>query len=206
VPRDRLGLDFAIRRWRESFERTVESLAATVAFRDPYTAGHQRRVAKLAGAITVAMQLPREQAHGVVLAAHIHDVGKLAVPLEILIKPGQLSELEFALMRTHSQSGYDIVRYIDFPWPIATAILQHHERLDGSGYPHGVKDREISLEAKVLAVADVVEAMSSHRPYRPGLGLDAALAEVMVNRGRLYDEAAVDACIAVCREQGFAFE
>jgi putative two-component system response regulator len=204
--RDRSELDFAIRRWRESLEQTVEALAATIALRDPYTARHQRRVAKLAGAIAIAMQLPREQAHGLVLAAHIHDVGKLAVPLEILIKPAQLSELEFALMRTHSQSGSDIVRYIDFPWPVAAAILQHHERLDGSGYPHGIAGAAMLTEAKILAVADVVEAMSSDRPYRRGLGIDAALAEMMENRGRLYDEAAVEACFSLFREEGFQFE
>lgn len=183
----------------------IEAIVATVEARDPYTAGHERRVAILAGAIAREMGLPDETVHGITLAASIHDLGKIRVPAEILSKPGSLNSIEFELVKGHAQTGYDIIKDIQFPQPIAQMVLQHHERLDGSGYPQGLKNRQILLESKILAVADVVEAMSSHRPYRPGLGLDAALEEIIQHRGTLYDPAVVDSCVALFREKDFSF-
>ncbi|TXT35290.1 MAG: hypothetical protein FD135_5001 [Comamonadaceae bacterium] len=171
--------------------------------RDPYTAGHQRRVSELATRIAREMGLPDEQAIGIQLAAAIHDLGKIRIPAEILSKPGRLSSIEFQLMQTHAQAGYDILKDVAFPWPIATIILQHHERLDGSGYPQGLKEDQILLESKIVAVADVVEAMSSHRPYRPSLGIDMALDEIERNRGTHYAPEVVDVCIKLFREQGY---
>jgi len=188
---------------RESLEQSIETIADTVEARDPYTAGHQRRVAELATAIAQEMGLPEDQTHGIHLAAIIHDLGKIHVPAEILSKPGRLSEIEYALIKQHPQEGYDILKDVKFPWPIADIILQHHERLDGSGYPQGLKGDGILLEARIMAVADVVEAMSSHRPYRPGLGIDAALAEIIRMRGTYYDVQAVDACVALFREKNY---
>ncbi|MDD5179813.1 MAG: PAS domain S-box protein [Gallionellaceae bacterium] len=184
---------------------TIQAIAAMVEMRDPYTAGHQRRVADLAAAIAVAMGLPEEQVRGLHLAGTIHDLGKIQTPAEILSKPGKLSASEFSLIKDHPQNGYEILKDIEFPWPIAQMVLQHHEKLDGSGYPQGLKGNEILLEAKIMTVADVVEAMSSHRPYRPGLGLEAALAEIAKGRGTHYDPDAVDACIKLFKEAGFVF-
>jgi PAS domain S-box-containing protein len=186
--------------------QTIEAIAATVEARDPYTAGHQQRVAVLASAIARQMGLSGEAIHGVSLAASIHDLGKIRIPAEILSKPGRLNSIEYELVKGHVQTGFDIIKDIQFPLPIAQMVLQHHERLDGSGYPQGLKDGQIQLEAKILAVADVVEAMSSHRPYRPGLGLDAALDEIAKYRGTLYEPAVVDSCIAVFREHKFEFD
>jgi len=173
--------------------------------RDPYTAGHQRRVAELASAIAKEMRLPKEKIEGIHMAGLIHDIGKIAVPAEILSKPSKLSKMEMDLIKAHSQVGYELLKEIDFPWPVANIVLQHHERLDGVGYPQGLKGDEILLEARILAVADVVEAMASHRPYRPALGLDAALDEIKQGKGKLYEPAAVDACL-VLFEKGFTFE
>ena len=139
------------------------------------------------------------------MAGVVHDVGKIRVPAEILTKPGRLTELEFAIIKEHSQNGYEILKAIDFPWPIAQIVLQHHERLDGSGYPQALTSNQILFEAKIIAVADVVESMVSHRPYRPGLGLDMALGEIELNKGKLYDPGVVDACITIFRERGFNF-
>ena len=189
-----------------SLMQTIEAIAATVEARDPYTAGHQRRVAVLARAIALEMGLSDNKIRGLYLAATIHDLGKISIPVEILSKPTKLSKFEFDLVKTHSQIGYDIIKDAQFPWPIAQIVLQHHERLDGSGYPQHLKGEQMQSEAKILAVADVVEAMSSNRPYRPGLGLDAALEEVAAQRGVLYDPAAVDSCIALFREKKFDFE
>jgi PAS domain S-box-containing protein len=186
--------------------QTIEAIAATVEARDPYTAGHQQRVALLASAIAREMGLSSEIVHGISLAASIHDLGKIRVPAEILSKPGRLNQIEYELVKGHSQTGYDIIKHIQFPLPIAQMVLQHHERLDGSGYPQGLKDGQILLEARILAVADVVEAMSSHRPYRPGLGADAALQEITDHRGVYYDPVVVDNCIALFREKKFDFE
>ncbi len=190
---------------RKGLEDTIRAVAATVEMRDPYTAGHQRRVANLASAIAREMGLADERVRGIYLAGIVHDLGKIHIPAEILSKPGRLSDNEFGLIRTHPQVGHDILKDIEFPWPIASMVLQHHERLDGSGYPQGLQDDAILLEARILAVADVIEAMSSHRPYRPGLGTDKALAEIKGRRGTLYDPLVVDACIKVFQEQAFVF-
>ncbi len=194
------------RRWQTSLEATVGAIANTVEMRDPYTAGHQQRVARLAVAMARELGLSEHQTQGLYLAGIIHDVGKINIPAEILNKPGKLSNIELQLIHTHAQSGYDIIKGVDFPWPIAEMVRQHHERLDGSGYPQGMKGEAILPEAKILAVADVVEAMMSHRPYRAALGIEAALAEIEKGRGRVYEPAAVDACIALFRQKGFSFE
>ncbi len=191
---------------QDSLENTVRAIASIVEMRDPYTAGHQIRVADLAVAIARQMGLPAEQTHGVHLAGVVHDLGKIKIPSEILSKPGRITDIEHSLIKIHSQAGYDILKGIDFPWPIAQMVLQHHERLDGSGYPQGLKGGQIILEARILSVADVVEAMSSHRPYRPGLGVEAALAEITRQRGSHFEPAVVDACLALFREQGYSFK
>ncbi len=183
--------------------QSIEAIAATVEARDLYTAGHQRRVAVLASAIAHEMGLPDDKIRGLYLAATIHDLGKIRIPAEILSKPGALNPVEFELIKTHPQTGYDIIKDVKFPWPIAQMVLQHHERLDGGGYPQRLPGEQMLVEAKILAVADVVEAMSSHRPYRPGLGLDVALAEITKQRGVLYDAEVVDSCIALFREKKF---
>ena len=195
----------AVRQLYDSLEDTVGAIASTIEMRDPYTAGHQRRVAKLAATIAGEMGLPQDQARGIFLAGLIHDVGKIHIPAEILSKPGKLTALEMQFIQTHAQAGYDIIKGVEFPWPIAEAVLQHHERLDGSGYPRGLVAEAVIVEARILAVADVTEAIMAHRPYRPALGLDAALAEIESGKGRLYDPAAVDACIVLFRNKGFAF-
>jgi len=193
-------------RWRTSLEATVGAIANTVEMRDPYTSGHQQRVARLAVAMARQMALPEHQIQGLYLAGIIHDVGKINIPSEILNKPGKISKLEYQLIQGHAEAGYDIVKGVDFPWPIADMVRQHHERRDGSGYPQGLKGEAILLEARIISVADVVEAMMSHRPYRPALGIDAALAEIENGKGGLYDPEAVDACIALFRRHGFGFE
>lgn len=204
--RDRAKAEEATRRWEASLESTIGAIASTVDMRDPYTAGHQQRVARLAAAIARGLGLPEDQIRGLYLAGVIHDVGKVVTPAEILNKPGKLSSLEFQLIQAHAQAGYDIIKGVNFLWPIAEMVRQHHERLDGSGYPRGLKGEEILREARILAVADVVEAMMSHRPYRPALGLGPALAEIEKGRGRVYDAAAVDACLKLFREKSFRFE
>lgn len=189
---------------RKTLLDIITAMSATVELRDPYTAGHQRRVAHLASAIARDMKMPEEQIEGLNLACLVHDFGKIKVPSEILTKPGHLDDLEFSLIKQHCQIGYEILKPLDFPWPIAQIVLQHHERLDGTGYPHGLKDGEILLEAKVLGVADVVEAMVSHRPYRAALGVDAALEEITRYRSVRFDAAVVDACVKLFREQGYS--
>ncbi len=184
----------------------IQAMTLTVESRDPYTAGHQRRVADLARAIADEMQLPKEQAYGIRIAGVIHDIGKISIAAEILSKPGRLSKALFDLIKTHPQVGYDILKTIEFPWPIAKIVLQHQERLDGSGYPAGLSGEDILLEARVLAVADVVEAMTFQRPYRPALGIDKALEEISENRGILYDPAVADACLKLFKNKGFSFE
>jgi PAS domain S-box-containing protein/putative nucleotidyltransferase with HDIG domain len=193
----------SVEKIRKAMEGAVQALAATVEMRDPYTAGHQRRVADLARAMAEEMGLGEERVVCVHLAARIHDIGKIYVPAEILSKPARLNKSEFEIIQTHPQVGFDILKTVEFPWPIASIIVQHHERMDGSGYPAGLSGDEILVEARIMAVADVVEAMASHRPYRPALGIDAALDEVERNRGKLYDAEAVDACLKVFREKGF---
>ncbi len=188
---------------QQSLEQSIQTIAATVEARDPYTAGHQQRVGKLATAIARELGLPDEQINGIHLAAIIHDLGKIQVPAEILSKPGKITDIEYQLIKQHPQAGYDILKDVKFPWPIADIVLQHHERLDGSGYPQGLKGDAILLEARIIAVADVVEAMSSHRPYRPGLGIDIALDEIIRMRGTYFDPQVVDACVALFREKGY---
>ncbi|MGC9977176.1 MAG: PAS domain S-box protein, partial [Syntrophales bacterium] len=183
----------AVERIRKALGATVQAIAVTVETRDPYTAGHQRRVTDLARAITTEMNLPIDMIDGIRMAAAIHDIGKISVPAEILSKPTNLTDLELGIIKTHSQSGYDILKDIDFPWPIARMVLEHHERMNGSGYPNGLTGDNILMESRILAVADVVESMASHRPYRPSLGTEAALEEIEKNRGTLYDNAVADA-------------
>lgn len=191
---------------RKALAAIIQVLEQTVEIRDPYTAGHQRRVADLARTIAEKMELSPDLIDGIRIAGIIHDIGKIYVPAEILSKPRRLSQIEFNLIKTHSQVGYDVLKAIDFPWPVAKIILQHHERIDGSGYPHNLSGDEIMLEARILGVADVVEAMASHRPYRPALGVEAALEEIYKNRGVLYEPEVVDACISVFRSESFTFQ
>ena len=184
----------------------VITMGKIVEMKDPYTAGHQLQVARLAAAMAELMGLTPQQVENIKTTAAVHDIGKIYIPSDILAKPGKLNQLEISIIRTHAQGSYDILKNIDFPGPIAAIALQHHERLDGSGYPNKLKGPDISVEARILAVADVVEAMSSHRPYRPSLGIDAALEEIISNRGLLYDADAVDACVKLIREKGFKLE
>lgn len=189
--------------YRRMLEQTVQAIALTVEKRDPYTAGHQTRVAHLAANIARHMRMPPDQLEGLRLGATIHDIGKIWLPAEILSRPGRLNETEFAMVKTHPDIGWEIVQQIDFPWPVAEMIRQHHERPDGSGYPMGLKGDEIILEARILAVADVVEAMASHRPYRPARGIDLALAEIRQGAGRLYDVDIVEACLYLFEQGGY---
>ncbi|MDQ7836002.1 MAG: response regulator [Humidesulfovibrio sp.] len=191
---------------RTAFRQTVRALASMAEKRDPYTAGHQQRVARLACAIGGEMGLPADSLEGLEVSGTLHDVGKVYVPAEILSKPARLSHMEMGIMKSHSEVGFEILREVNFPWPVARTVLEHHERLDGSGYPGGLKGTEISLEARILAVADVVEAMSSHRPYRAALGLPLALEEIKAGRGKVYDPEVVDACLALLNRGGFTFE
>jgi len=191
---------------RKAMQGIIHVMVLTIESRDPYTAGHQHRVTLLASTLAQEMGLSEKDVEGVKMASLIHDLGKISVPSEILSKPGKLTEIEFNLVKTHPQSGYEILKNITLPWPIAQIVLQHHERLDGSGYPLGLKDKEILLEAKIIGVADVVEAMASHRPYRPALGIEKALEEISQNKGLLYDSKVVDTCIKLFTEKGFKLE
>ena len=188
---------------RQAMGATLRTLAQAVETKEPYTAGHHKRVADLARTIAMEMGLSDEALEGIRTAGILHDIGKIPLPEEILNKPEKLSAAEFQQVKTHSQTGYDILNDIEFPWPVARIVWQHHERMDGSGYPLGLKGDEILLEARVLAVADVVEAMCSHRAYRPMPGLDRALEEIGAQRGILYDPAVVDACLCIFREKDF---
>jgi putative nucleotidyltransferase with HDIG domain len=184
----------------------VHAISQTIVMTDPYTARHQRRVAELAAAIAREMGLTEWQTMGVRTAGLLHDIGKIAVPTEILNKPGKLDPYEFSIVKGHCRAGYEILEEIDFPWPVARAVLQHHERIDGSGYPLGLTDKDISFEGRILGVADVVEAMASHRPYRPSLGLDAALDEISRGAGTVYDADVVKACIGLLSRSDNEFE
>jgi PAS domain S-box-containing protein len=195
----------AAQRLRKALEETVAAMGTVVEMRDPYTAGHERRVTQLALAIAIMLGMDEETAAGLRVAADVHDIGKIAVPAEILSKPGRLTVAEFEIIKTHPQVGFDILKSIEFDWPVADIVLAHHERLDGSGYPCGLADGAIPPEARVLAVADVVEAMASHRPYREALGVEAALEEIHRHRGALYDADVVDACTALVTDGGFQF-
>lgn len=189
-----------------AMEHAIQAMAIIVEMRDPYTAGHQQRVTQLACAIARQMGLSEVQISGLRLAGLIHDIGKVRVPAEILTNPDGLSEPEFMMIKAHPQLGYEILKGIDFPWPVAQIVLQHHERMNGSGYPSGLSGEDIIIEARILAVADVVEAMASHRPYRAALGIDKALEEISQNMGVLYDSKVVDACLKLFKRKRFKFE
>ncbi len=184
----------------------VETISMISELRDPYTAGHQNQVARLAAAIAEEMHLPEKKVGALKMAGTLHDIGKVSIPSEILSKPGHLNNIEFDMIRQHPIVGREILKSIDFPFPICRFVAEHHERMDGSGYPAGLKGEEISIEARILAVADVISAMGSHRPYRAALGMDKALEEITQNRGILYDPAVVDACIILFTQKGFNLE
>ncbi len=199
------AIDASMRKLKQTLAATVSALATTVETRDPFTAGHQGRVAQLACAIGQELGVPADLIEGLRTMGFLHDLGKIAVPAEILCKPGTLNEFEFNLIKTHPQMGYEILKEIEFPCQVAQAVLQHHERLNGSGYPAGLSGEDILLEAKILSVADVTEAMASHRPYRPALGLESALGEIARNQGVLYDPDIARACLSLFKEKDFAF-
>jgi PAS domain S-box-containing protein len=188
---------------KKAIVATVQLMVSAVESRDPYTAGHQTRSSDLARAIATEMGLPQEKVDGIRMAGSIHDIGKLSIPAEILSKPAKLTNIEFSLIKEHARQGYEMLKDVESPWPMAEIVYQHHERMDGSGYPRNLIGDEILVEARILAVADVVESMASHRPYRPALGLNAALAEIENNKGTLYDAAAVDVCLRLFREKCF---
>jgi HD-GYP domain-containing protein (c-di-GMP phosphodiesterase class II) len=196
-------LQDTLKNLRKAVNTTIQVLVSTVEARDPYTSGHQIRSADLARAIATEMGLSPERVEGIHMAASIHDIGKISIPAEILAKPNKLSNLEFSLIKTHAERGYELLKDVESSWPLAEIVYQHHERIDGSGYPRNLKGEEICVEACVLAVADTVEAMASHRPYRPSLGIDAALNEIEKNRGIYYDSAVADACLRLFREKDF---
>jgi putative nucleotidyltransferase with HDIG domain len=186
-------------------EETIESLAFMLEIKDPYTASHQHRVADLCHAIAIEMGLPEEDTEGIRMAAYIHDIGKIAVPSDVLNKPGKLTDIEFSLLQSHSDIGYKVLKNIKICWPVAETVLQHHERLDGSGYPNGLKNGEITMNSRILSVADVVEAINSHRPYRPSLGIDKALEEISDKANVLYDSDVVDSCLRLFTVKDFKF-
>ncbi len=190
----------------KAMEDTIQAMAMIVEMRDPYTAGHQRRVTQLACAIAKEIGISEDRITGLRLAGIIHDIGKVRVPAEILTNPDGLSEAEFTMIKMHPVIGYEILKTIDLPWPISKIVHQHHERINGTGYPLGISGEDIILEARILAVADVVEAIASHRPYRPALGIDVALDEISKRRQKLYDPKVVDACIKLFRKKGFIFD
>lgn len=192
-------------RLQKTIEDTIYTIGKIAETRDPYTSGHQKNVSQIATFIAQEMKLPQDKIEGIRIASLVHDIGKISLPAEILSKPSKLSEIEYGLIKNHSQIGYDILKSIEFSWPIAQIVLQHQERLNGSGYPQGLKGDDILLEAKIIAVADVIEAMSSHRPYRPALGINKALEEISINRGILYVPEVVDACIKLFKEKDFKF-
>jgi len=198
-------LEQSFQNLKKVMDSTIKAIAMTVEKRDPYTSGHQMRVAALTRAIAETLELPESQIEGAYMAASLHDIGKIALPAEILTKPIPLTEIEISLIQAHSQAGYDILKGIEFPWSIADIIIQHHERMDGSGYPRGLAGDSILTEARIIGVADVVETMSSHRPYRPSMGIEKALAEISQNSGTLYDADVVAACLKIFNEQKFEF-
>ena len=194
------------RKLQHTLEGTANALATALEKRDPYTAGHEKRVAKLACAIAEEMGLSKDTVAGIRVTAFLHDIGKIVVPAEILSKPSRLNEFEYSIVKTHPEVGYEILKELEFPWPVAQVVLQHHERLNGTGYPKGLNGESIIQEARIMAVADVTEAMCSHRPYRPSLGIEKALDELKQYRGTLYDPVVVDACITVFTKRNFKFD
>lgn len=190
---------------RKSLDVTIKTISRAIDWKDPYTAGHQQRVSDLARTIAGEMNLNFEVINGIRMASIVHDIGKLYIPSEILSKPGRLHPAEFELIKIHPIIGFDILSSIDFPWPVAAAVLQHHERSDGSGYPYGICGKYMQLEAKIIAVADVVEAFMSHRPYRALIGIDEALDEITKNSDKLYDPEVVDACLSLFCDKGYTF-
>ena len=199
-------IKLSLEKLKMTLEGIINALALTVEQRDPYTAGHQQRVSLLACAIADEMKLPADQIEGIRMAGIVHDIGKMHIPAEILSRPGKLNENEYNIVKSHAQVGYDILKGIEFPWPVADIVHQHHESMDGSGYPSGLSNGDILTEARILCVADVVEAMASHRPYRPALGMDIALEEISEDKGVRYDSGVVDACLKVIKEKGFKFD
>lgn len=191
---------------RKAFIGTINALSQTVEARDPYTSGHERRVSQLARAIAQDMMLDKDAVENIRMAGTIHDLGKISVPAEILSKPGRLTDTEFSLIKARPESGYTILKDAELPYPIAEIVLQHHERINGSGYPQGLTDERILLKSKIVAVADVVEAMASHRPYRPALGIEVVLEEITQNAGILYDEDVAKACLHLFRDCRFGFK
>ncbi|MBU1397413.1 MAG: HD domain-containing protein [Proteobacteria bacterium] len=191
---------------RKAFGTTIQVMVSAVEARDPYTAGHQVRSSDIARAIATEMGLSPEKIEAIRMAGPIHDIGKLSVPAEILSKPGKLSEIEFSLIKEHALKGFEMLKDVESPWPLAEIVYQHHERMNGSGYPRKLKGDDIIMEARIMAVADVVESMASYRPYRPALGINAALEEIEKNRETLYDAHVVDACLKLFREKGFQIE
>jgi HD-GYP domain-containing protein (c-di-GMP phosphodiesterase class II) len=188
---------------KKVMDSTVQAITTTIEKRDPYTSGHQQRVADLSRAITREIGFSENEIEGIYIAAAIHDIGKISIPAEILSKPVQLSDIEIRLIQAHSETGYDILKGIKFPWPIAEIVLQHHERLNGSGYPQGLAGDDILMAARIIGVADVVETMASHRPYRPSMGIDKALEEITQNKGVLYEPLIVDACLKIFNNKEF---
>lgn len=199
------ALKRSVEKLKKTVQATVMALTSALEMRDPYTVGHQKRVTDLACAIAKEIGFSDEKIEGMRIIGLLHDIGKIAVPAEILAKPGKIGEHEFNIIKTHAEAGYNILKEIDFPCDVAKVVVQHHERLNGSGYPKGLSGSEIVIEARILAVADVVEAMSSHRPYRPGLGTEAALREITEKKGILYDPGVMDICVKLFTEEGFAF-
>jgi len=203
---DQQKLENTLELLRKNLNGIIMLVSRVVEKRDPYTAGHQRRVTDLARTIAQEMNLPGTQVDAIRIAGSIHDIGKILIPVEILNKPGNLSEIEMSMLKAHSRIGYDTLKEIEWPYPVPEIVLQHHERMDGSGYPKGLLGHDILIEARILAVADVVESMSSHRPYRPALGVEVALDEITKNRGTLYDPDVADACQRLFRERGFQWK
>lgn len=191
---------------KNSLTGTIKAITKAIEARDPYTAGHQQRVSNIACGIAQEMGLDKELIEGIRMGAVIHDIGKIQTPAELLSKPSKLTAIEYQLIQEHASVGYEILKDIEFPWPVAEIAHQHHERINGSGYPQGLKGENICLEARIVAVADVVEAISSHRPYRPALGIDVAMEEITAHRGEWYDPVAVDACLSLFRKNKFSFE
>ncbi|MBA7538555.1 Protein-glutamate methylesterase/protein-glutamine glutaminase [subsurface metagenome] len=200
-----MKLQQSYQKLQKTMEDTISTIGKIAETRDPYTAGHQKNVSQIATFIAQEMKLPKDKIKGVRIASLVHDIGKISLPAEILNKPTKLSKIEFSLIKDHSQVGHDVLKSIDFPWPVARIVLQHHERLNGSGYPNKLKGDKILLESRIIGVADVVEAMSSHRPYRPALGIDAALEEISQNIDILYDPEVVDTCLKLFKEKEFKF-